>query len=186
MSGNQRLANLLALASQGPSMRAALAEEVADLLINWPDDCPADMRAHCEALLERAMHEVDDETRNRLRARLEANPALAARMRREELDRELVQAARDGQEIAPCLARALGLSESQALEVLCDPSGRALAVAARVLGLSRSAFSSLVLLSCPIGDKQANDGRLNAFDSLSAAAAEQEWQRWIGKAHVAA
>lgn len=186
MSGNQRLANLLALANQGPSMRAALAEEVADLLINWPDDCPAEMRVHCETLLERAMHEVDEETRARLRARLEVNPALAMRLRpREELDRELIGAARGGQ-VTPVLANALGLSESQVLDILCDPSGQALVVAAKILGLSRPAFSSLVLLSCPLGDEASNDRRLEAFDRLSAADAAEEWRRWNGDAHVAA
>ena len=41
MSGTQRLINLLELADQGPAMRAALAEEVAELLTDWPADCPA-------------------------------------------------------------------------------------------------------------------------------------------------
>ena len=44
MSGTQRLINLLELADQGPAMRAALAEEVAELLTDWPADCPAEMR----------------------------------------------------------------------------------------------------------------------------------------------
>jgi DNA-binding CsgD family transcriptional regulator len=186
MSGNQRLANLLALANQGPSMRAALAEEVADLLASWPTDCPPEMRIHCEILLKRAMHEVDEETRARLRARLQANPALAMRFRpREELERELIDAARSGQ-ITPCLAQALGISESRVLDILCDSSGQALVIVARILGLSRSTFSSLVLLSCPIGDDEANERRLRIFERLSASDAAEEWRRWTGKAHVAA
>jgi hypothetical protein len=77
-----RLAHLLALADQGPSLRAALAEEVADLLMDWPSDYPAAMRVTFEALLEKASRDVDDETRNRLVARIGGDPAdpLAARV----------------------------------------------------------------------------------------------------------
>jgi hypothetical protein len=170
MSGTQRLSHLLALADQGPAMRAALAEEVAELLTDWPSDCPAEMRAPCEALLERAAREVDDETKARLRGRLESKPALAARLLpRAEIGRKLVEAARGGEEVTSLLARTLNLSESQVLKILCDESGQALASAAKALGLSRAAFSSLVLLSCPLGDSDTNARRLDAFDRISAA-----------------
>src|SRR5271154_5391765 len=100
MSGTQRLVNLLELANQGPAMRAALAEEVAELLTDWPNDCPAAMRAPCEALLARTAREVDDDTKARLRVRLHADPALCARiLPREDLDRVLLQAARGGEEV---------------------------------------------------------------------------------------
>ena len=59
MHGNPRLSHLLELADKGPALRAALAEEVAELLTYWPGDCPQDMRAPCEALLARAAREVD-------------------------------------------------------------------------------------------------------------------------------
>jgi hypothetical protein len=186
MSGTQRLAHLLALADQGPAMRAALAEEVAELLTDWPADCPAEMRAPCEALLERAAREVDDDTRARLRHRLD-DRALAARiLSNENLGRALVEAARSGEEVASLLSRTLGLSESGVLEVLCDESGQALAVAAKALGLTRAAFSSLVLLSCPIGDSDLNARRLNAFDRISAEDASRALRHWQGKAPVPA
>jgi hypothetical protein len=176
MSGTQRLANLLELANQGPAMRAALAEEVADLLADWPADCPAQMRAPCEALLARAACEVDDDTKERLRARLDAG--LAGRLLpREPEDRALVDAARGGEAVAPRIARALGISESRALEILCDESGHALAAAAKTLGLSRAAFSSLVLLACPVGDAGARQARLNAFDAMPAEDAEPQLRR---------
>ena len=41
---NPRLAHLLELADKGPALRAALAEEVASLLVDWPNDCPLEMR----------------------------------------------------------------------------------------------------------------------------------------------
>jgi hypothetical protein len=184
MSGSQRLTNLLELANQGPAMRAALAEELAELLAAWPADCPAEMRAPCEALLARAACEVDDETRTRLRERLHAD--LAARiLPREPDDRTLVSAARSGQAVAPHIARALGISESVALEVLCDESGHALAAAAKTLGLTRAAFSSLVILACPVGDAAASHGRLNAFDAMSKWDAEHQLRRWTCDAHAA-
>jgi hypothetical protein len=186
MSGTQRLVNLLKLANQGPAMRAALAEEVAALLANWPADCPAEMRAPCEALLARAAREVDDNTRAQLRVRLHADPALAARiLPRAAQDRALVETARRGEAVAPRIARALGISESRALEVLCDESGHALAVAAKSMGLNRAAFSSLVLLACPVGDIAASYGRLDAFDAMSTPQAARELRSWTREAQAA-
>ena len=60
MHGTPRLAHLLELADKGPALRAALAEEVAELLIDWPSDCPQEMRGVCEALLANAAREVDE------------------------------------------------------------------------------------------------------------------------------
>src|SRR4051812_2912737 len=167
MSGTQRLNKLLDLANWGPSMRAALAEEVAELLLNWPTDCPIEARAPCEAVLARTAREVDGDARARLRIKLRADPALAARILAHEQDRLLVEAARKGDAMAPHLARALNITESRALEILCDSSGHALAVAAKAMNLNRAAFSSLVLLACPIGDSAGSHRRLDAFDALS-------------------
>ena len=49
MSASHKLSHLLQLADQGPVMRAALAEEVAELLTAWPADYPAGMQGVCEA-----------------------------------------------------------------------------------------------------------------------------------------
>jgi hypothetical protein len=186
MSSTQRLINLLELAAQGPAMRAALAEEVAELLIAWPDDCPTEMRATCEALLARTVQEVDGDTRARLRIRLYADPELSGRMLpREAQDRALVQAARSGEALLPRIARALGVTESRASEILADDSGHALAVAAKVLGLNRAAFSSLTLLSQPRGEAGACYARLNAYDAISAVDASRELRRWNSEQHAA-
>jgi hypothetical protein len=187
MSGTQRLINLLALAAQGPAMRAALAEEVAELLVAWPADCPADMRVTCEALLARAAQEVDDDTRARLRVRLFADPALSNRMLpRQDQDRALIEAARFGETVLPRIARALGISEKLASEILNDESGRALAVAAKALGLNRAAFSGLAMLIQPHGDVAASYRRLDAFDAISAVEASRELRRWSGETQHAA
>ena len=187
MSGTERLNNLLELAAQGPAMRAALAEEVAELLIAWPRDCPAEMRATCEALLARAAREVDDDTRARLRVRLYADPALARRMLpREAQDRVLIEAARSGEAVHQRFARALGISEKLASDILGDEGGHALAVAAKALGLNRAAFSCLAMLVQPRGDIAACYKRLDAFDTISAVEASRELRRWSGESRHAA
>jgi len=185
MSGTQRLINLLELANQGPAMRAALAEEVAELLTDWPADCPLEMRSTCEALLARAAREVDDDTRARLRIRLYADPALSARiLPREAPGPALVAAARQGDALAPHLAKALGIPESRAGEILADESGHDLAAAAKILGLSRAAFSTLALLGAGI-NLGACYARLDAFDAMSAVEASRELRRWNGEKHAA-
>lgn len=179
MSGTERLLKLLSLADQGPVMRAALAEEVAELLTDWPADCPTEMRGACEALLARAVREVDDGARARLRIRLCADPVLSARvLPREAQDKALVDAARAGEKLAPRMARALGICESLANDILQDPAGHALVVAAKAMGLNRAAFSTLALLGQPGGDLTSCYARLDAFDAISAAEASREFRRW--------
>ncbi len=182
MSGPTRLLNLLSLADQGPAMRAALAEELAELLTDWPADCPVEMRRPCEALLTRAAREVDDDTRARLRIRLYADPALSARvLPREAQDKNLVDSARAGEPLEQRIARALGVSEHLAREILEDASGHALAVAAKAIGLNRAAFSTLALLAQPGGDLGACYARLDAFDAISASEASRELRIWNGQ-----
>ena len=167
-------------------MRAALAEEVAELLIAWPADCPVEMRGTCEALLAKAAQEVDDDTRARLRIRLYADPELSNRMLpRQAQDRALIEAARAGEAVLPRLARALGVSEILAYEILQDESGRALAVTAKALGLNRAAFSGLVMLAQPGGNVSDCYARLDAFDAISTVEAARELRRWNGEQHAA-
>jgi hypothetical protein len=182
MSGIERLSYLLSLADQGPAMRAALAEEVAELLTDWPQDCPLQMRGACEALLARAAREVDEETRTRLRIRLFADAALSARvLPREAQDKALVDVARAGDAVAPRLARALGVSETVANEILQDQTGHALAAAAKAMGLNRAAFSALILLTHPSGDLKASYARLEVFDAIKAGEASREMRHWSGQ-----
>ncbi|HEY4077279.1 MAG TPA: hypothetical protein VGM26_10160, partial [Rhizomicrobium sp.] len=101
-------------------------------------------------------------------------------------EHEFVEAARKGEAVAPRIARALGISESLALGILCDESGVALAVTAKALGLNRAAFSSLALLSCPVGDDATCYDRLEAFDAVTKVQAQREISRWAAKAHTAA
>ena len=70
MVASQKLSHLLQLADQGPALRAALAEEVAELLVAWPADYPDSMSGIFETLLAKAARDVDAATRTRLRVQL--------------------------------------------------------------------------------------------------------------------
>src|SRR5471030_358271 len=94
MAASQKLSHLLQLADQGPALRAALAEEVAELLTAWPADYPDSMRGVCEALLAKAVRDIDPATRARLRVQLYSNSELSARvLPREAASRTLIEAA---------------------------------------------------------------------------------------------
>jgi hypothetical protein len=69
-TANERLCHLLELAEKGPAQRTALVGELADLLLDWPCDCPDAMRVPVVALLEKTVRETDDGTRAKLAARL--------------------------------------------------------------------------------------------------------------------
>jgi hypothetical protein len=65
----QRLSRLVELASQGEAARPALAHELCDILLDWPTDYPSAARLPFEALLEKALREVDRKTRMAVAAR---------------------------------------------------------------------------------------------------------------------
>lgn len=69
-TAKERLSHLLELAAEGPPRRAALAGELADLVLNWPADYPAAMRAPVLTLLEMTVRETDGGTLAQLAARL--------------------------------------------------------------------------------------------------------------------
>src|SRR5882724_7694846 len=97
MAASEKLSYLLQLADQGPALRAALAEEVAELLGAWPSDYPESMRGVCEALLVKAARDVNAATRARLRVQLCSDPELSHRvLPRESSSQVLVEAARAG------------------------------------------------------------------------------------------
>jgi hypothetical protein len=180
MHATARLAHLLELAEQGPTLRAALAEEVAELLTEWPGDCPTDMRGACEALLARAAREVDDNILARLQARLAIDAALAARVLpgAETLGRSLIEAARRGGDVMTPLAEALNLSPVHARELFSNPSGHALALACKVLRLSRAAFSTLAMFLGRKNDLTQYYATLNIYDATNAAQAAEQLQIW--------
>ena len=122
-TAKERLSHLLALAGEG-SQRAALVGELADLLLDWPRDCPDAMRAPVVALLEKTVRETDDETRARLAARLGGHSELPldlvnefylaapARVRREILMRNELAGGDAGDIAAPDAATLLVAARS--------------------------------------------------------------------------
>ena len=180
MIANPRLAHLLELADQGPALRAALAEEVAALLVEWPADCPAEMRPVFENLLTKTAREVDADTRARIRVRLFSDRALAARLlpRQKNPVAPLIDAARNGGDITTPLAEILGLPHARAAEILADDSGEALATACKGVGVNRAAFSTLALLALPHGADPAL--RLAAYDHIATLEAARTLRAWRG------
>ena len=160
MAASQRLSHLLQLADQGPTLRAALAEEVVELLLAWPADYPDSMRNVCEALLAKAARDVDAATCARLRERLAAQPEFAARLLpRQSAGRTLVEAARRGDNEA--VAQGLGVDA----EVLNDEA--ALAAACKSAQIDRAAFSALIVLTRLDRDTRQAYAALDAFDAAA-------------------
>ena len=116
MPVSRKLSHLLQLADQGPALRAALAEEVAELLITWPSDYPESMRGVCEALLAKTARDVDAHTRARLRVLLHSNPELSRRvLPRESTSQALIAAARSDANLPAALAQSLAVSRPPSL-----------------------------------------------------------------------
>jgi hypothetical protein len=182
MTASQKLSHLLQLADQGPALRAALAEEVAGLLVAWPADYPDSMRAMCEALLAKAARDVDAPTRARLRVQLHADPELSRRiLPRECASQALIQAARASHDLAATLAQNLGVDAQMAQQILDDETGAALAVACKGAGLDRAAFSTLALLARPGRDSAHACVALDAFDTVPTSEATRVLRGWRGE-----
>ncbi len=177
MTTNPRLANLLELADKGPALRAALAEEAGALLLEWPADCPIEMRPVFENLLAKTVRDLDSDTRARLRVQLYADRELCALiLPRENPIPSLIAAAREGETVIPRLAETLGLDETRASEILKEKSGEALAIACKGAGLSRAAFSTLALLAYPRRERMAE--RLRVYDSVATLDAARTLRAW--------
>lgn len=189
MTASQKLSHLLQLADQGPSLRAALAEEVAELLLNWPTDYPQSMRGICETLLAKAARDVDAATRTRLRVQLYADPELTARvLPRESVAQNLVAAARSG-DLQTVLADSLGVEPRMAQQILDDESGAALVVACKGAQIDRAAFSALAILTRPGCDRDGIAAVLEAYEAMPLSEATRVLRGWrepAPSAHVAA
>src|SRR5689334_18795275 len=182
MAAAQRLAHLLQLADQGPALRAALAEEVAELLTHWPADYPESMREVCEALLAKAARDVDLATRARLRVLLYSNPQLAHRvLPRDCASQALIEKARASANLVSVLAESLCVDDKVAGEILADGSGASLAVACKGALIDRAAFSALVLLANPGCDRNHAFAMLNAFDQVPVSEAARKLRGWRGE-----
>ena len=177
MAASEKLSHLLQLADQGPALRAALAEEVAELLAHWPSDYPGSMRTVCETLLTEAAHDVDAATCARLRVQLCSHPDLAQRVLPHGAQ-ALVDAARNGKDLTAVLAQSLGVEEKIAQQILGDISGTALAVACKGAQIDRAAFSALAVLTHPSRDRSHAFDVLDAFDKVAMSDAAYTLHRW--------
>ena len=179
MAASQKLSHLLQLADEGPALRAALAEEVAELLINWPSGYPENMREICEALLVKAADDLDTDTRARLRVQLYFHPELTARvLPRESAGQALIEAARAADHLPAALAQSLGVDDRMAQQILDDESGAALAVACKGANIDRAAFSTLVLLAHPGRARSHAFAVLDAFDTVPMSDATRLLRGW--------
>ncbi|HET7083662.1 MAG TPA: hypothetical protein VFI23_02760 [Rhizomicrobium sp.] len=182
MAASQKLSHLLQLADQGPALRAALAEEVAELLSNWPSDYPDHMRGICEALLAKAARDVDQPTRARLRVLLCSSPELCQRiLPRDHSFQPLVEKARAGTDLAVLLVESLGVNGKIAAEILDDDSGASLAVACKGAYLDRAVFSALALLAHPARDRGHAFALLDTFDRVPVSEATRTLRQWRGE-----
>lgn len=178
-AASDRLSHLLELADQGPALRAALAEEVAELLTHWPDDCPQHMRGMCESLLAKCARDVEPAARARLRVQLVCDPGLSARvLPREPAARMLVEVARNGGNVSDALAGALGLDNQTAAMILQDTGGEKLAIACKGGGIDRAVFSALVLTLHPCRDADAAFALLDRFDAIDMDDARAALRGW--------
>ena len=175
MAASEKLSHLLQLADQGPALRAALAEEVAELLAHWPSDYPGSMRTVCETLLTDAAHDVDAATRADVQ--LCSEPALALPVLPRDAQ-ALVDAARNGKDLTAALAQSLGVNENMARQILDDDSGSALAVACKGAHIERAAFSALALLTSPKRERSHAFAVLDVFDNVPESEAANALRGW--------
>lgn len=191
----ERLCHLLELAAQGPRQRAALAGEVADMLLDWPPQYPLSMRAPFEALLEKIAREMDFQARGELAARFEnrsdarlallnelflaASPEMKdATLARNDAqavmpalrmdDDALLAAARAQQDFPLALSKLSGVPRILASEIVLDKSGRSLAVVCRAANINRAAYSAIVVLAGPARAAHESVSLLSAYDKVPA------------------
>ena len=206
-SAKERLCHLLLLAEEGPARRAALAGELADLLLDWPGDCPAALRPPVVALLEKTVRETDDDTRARLAARLGGHGELPlglvnefylsapARVRREILMRNELAGGDGDNMAAPNAAFLVAAARDAKTHDFIERFGAAFAIAPRTAQtiLSDSSGEALAVLCKGAHLDRASfsalallkgahgadrQAQLAAFDTVPQHAAERLTQHW--------
>ncbi|HXC56845.1 MAG TPA: hypothetical protein VNU97_16215 [Rhizomicrobium sp.] len=209
----ERLCHLLELAAQGPQQRAALAGEVADLLLDWPAQYPQAMRATFGALLEKIVREVEPPACALLAARFEGREDFPLSLLNEfflfaspqmkdailarndaagavvcaDLDAQsLLTAARAARGFAGELARIAAVPDAVAEALLADTSSRGLAVLAKGAGVNRATFSAVAILAGPARSVHENFAMLGVFDRVPHNGAAQLVAFWRARCEGAA
>jgi uncharacterized protein (DUF2336 family) len=209
MSARERLTQLIDLASDDvPKQRHALAMELADVLLDWPDGYPSHMRSSFALLLEKISPQLDCETRRDLAARLashsaaplsllnelffdagrDARDAILARIGLSGIDaaaagemideRVLIKAVRDypAETFLQTIARLTGVPAAVAARAATDDSGEGLALLCKGAQISRTTFSTIIVLANASPDSV--ERRLQAWDCVSAEPAARLVQFW--------
>jgi hypothetical protein len=176
-SSRDRLKRLLELAAQGEDGRAALLDELASLLTEWPADYAQAMRGPFEALFEKTAREAGPATRAALAARLAGHDELPVALLNEFfLDADAATRAHilrrnealdeDGDAAAPpadgpaLVERARRTMNGTFVEIFADAlalprslakaifgDSQAVAIACRGAGLDRASYSAIALIT---------------------------------------
>src|SRR5260221_8322071 len=210
----ERLSYLLELASQGDTARATLAHEISGILLDWPAQYSDSAKLPFEALLEKTLREIDDETRMAVAARFAQSAdapvdivnelffASSAAMRGDIIarnlgvdrveesqpdfdERALLDAARFKREdCSTILGRSLRIAKATADAILNDVTGQSLVIASKGAHVSRATFSTLAILCNTARGNEDTHLRLEGYDDIPSSAAEQILASW--RANVAA
>jgi hypothetical protein len=210
-TAKERLCHLLELAEEGPAQRTALVGELADLLLDWPSDCPKAMRAPVVALLEKTVRETDDGTRAKLAARLGGHGELPldlvnefylsapAPVRREILMRNELAGDEAGETAAPDAAFLVAAARDARVRDFAERFRSAFGIAPRTAEtiLSDESGEALAVLCKGAhldraafsalallkgADAEGASARLAAFDTVPQHAAERLTRSW--RAHA--
>jgi hypothetical protein len=145
-SAKDRLAHLLTLAGEGQAARVFLLGELADLLLDWPEDCPEAMRPPVLALFERLVREADEECRAQLAGRFGGHSDLPLTLVNEfflsapaPLRREILMRNEAANEAAPVEAPAnpaalIAAARDKAVRDFCGRAAREFHIAADTAG----------------------------------------------------
>ncbi len=208
LSPRERLTRLVHLAGDpAAGSQEELTNEVADLLLNWPQNYPAAMREPFEALLEKAICDIEPDARALLAKRfagrnlplsllnalfLDATPEVKSEILSRNAasqtespprlidERALLAAARAAEpdQLADVIAACFSVSGSIAAATLADTSAYNLATLCKGVCLSRAAYSALAVLTEPAASYGESYRRLTAYDAIPEAGARTLLRFW--------
>jgi hypothetical protein len=204
----ERLTRLVNLArDSGTGSREELTNELADLLLNWPQNYPAAMREPFEALLEKALGDIEPDARALLAKRFagrnvplsvlnalffDATPEIKLEILARNAaaqtgsasgavnEQALLATARAAEpdQIAGVMAERFGIGRSNAAAVLADASAYSLACLCKGARLSRAVFSALAVLAEASAAHDESYRRLAAYDAIPEDGAAALFRFW--------
>ena len=212
-SHRERLTRLADLASRSDVPAGELTDEVADLLADWPEKYPQNMREPFEALLEKSLNELDAEARARLAGRFasrdgipltvlnalffdagkEVQNTILARNAAVSIDPVpecavderalLTAAAKSDCDFASALSEHFTLQHDVAAAIVTDDSAFGLAIACIGANCRRATFSALAVLTRPDIPYKETFARLATYDLVPQEGARGFLQFWRSRAN---